>query len=150
MNTSLRVAEFHEAFGHPVRSKPQVIPTSQEAWLAFLLIAEELQELADALFDGSVNVAPAIDSDGLKYNPDLVAVADAIGDLDVVVNGAGIRHGFPMDTLGAEIHRSNMSKLGADGRPIYSRGMELDGKPEGKILKSELFVEPDIVKALAL
>jgi len=117
--------------------------------LTFKLILEELQELGDALFDGSVRLVMDVDDDGLKYNPDLVAVADAVGDLDVVVNGAGLRHGFDMERLGGVIHKSNMSKLGADGRPIYSRGMELDGKPEGKIMKGPGFVEPDIAGALA-
>lgn len=150
MKTFERVAEFHTAFGHPVRNSPQVIPTEAEALLTFQLILEELDELADALFDGSVSVVQKVHVDGITYNPDLIAAADAVGDLDYVVNGAGLRHGFDMDALGAEVHRSNMSKLGVDGKPLYSRGFELDGKPEGKILKSPLFQEPDIANAIGV
>lgn len=150
MSTYTRTAEFHEKFGHPVRENPQVIPSSDEAWLSFSLILEELQELADAMFDQSVSVVAHVAPDGLTYNPDLVAIADATGDLDVVVNGNGLRHGFDMERLGEEIHRSNMSKLGADGEPIYSRGVELDGKPAGKIMKGPGFFEPNIAEALGL
>lgn len=150
LSTAARVAEFHKLFGHPVREEAQVIPTKAEAHLAFLLILEELDELADALFDGSVNVVANIHEDGIIYNPDLVAIADAIGDLDYVVNGAGIRHGLNMDSLGKEIHESNLSKLDENGNPIISRGVELDGKPAGKILKSDQFFEPNIAKAIGL
>ena len=148
MNTATRTALFHKAFGHPVRNVPQAIPDKEEAWLAFNLIAEELQELADALFDRSVLVSPMIAPGGLRYKPYLTEVADAIGDLDVVVNGAGLRHGLDMDLLSEVIFDSNMSKLGVDGKPIYSRGMEIDGKPKGKIMKGPNFSEPDIEGAL--
>lgn len=127
-----------------------MIPTSDEAWLSFSLILEELQELAEAMFDGSVSVTANVSPDGLIYNPDLVAIGDATGDLDVVVNGNGLRHGFDMERLGEEVHRSNMSKLGADGQPIYSRGVELDGKPKGKIMKGPGFFEPNIAEVLGL
>lgn len=143
------VEKFHVAFGHPVRSEPQVIPSEREAWLAFQLILEELQELADSWFDGSVSLSVDTDEDGLKYNPDLVLSADAIADLRVVVTGAGLRMGLPLSSLDREVFDSNMSKLSAEGDPIYSRGVELDGKPEGKILKGENFREPDIAGVLA-
>ena len=97
MKTFERVAEFHTAFGHPVRNSPQVIPTEAEALLTFQLILEELDELADALFDGSVSVVQKVHVDGITYNPDLIAVADAVGDLDYVVYGAGLSHGIDMD-----------------------------------------------------
>lgn len=44
-----------------------------------------------------------------------------------------------------EIQRANMSKLGADGKPVYSRGIDLDGYPEGKVLKGANYVAPDLV-----
>lgn len=43
-----------------------------------------------------------------------------------------------------EIQRANMSKLGADGKPVYSRGVDLDGYPEGKVLKGANYVAPDL------
>ena len=45
-----------------------------------------------------------------------------------------------------EVQRANMSKLGADGRPIHSRGVELDGYPEGKVLKGPDYVAPDLAR----
>lgn len=149
ISTFDRTSQFHEVFGHPVRATPQVIPTEDEAFLALALIHEELDELALAMFDGSIRIRMEVDEE-VTYNPDLIEIADAIGDLDVVVNGAGLRHGFDMEKLGEAVHKSNMSKLGADGKPIYSRGMEIDGKPEGKIMKSPLFMEPDIAGAIGV
>lgn len=136
LSTFQRTAEFHEAFGHPVRVKPQVIPTKAEAILAFDLIAEELRELGEALFGESSTVSICHNFDAMAYRPNLTAVADAVGDLDVVVNGAGIRHGLDMERLSKAVSQSNMSKLGADGRPMYH--------PNGKIAKGPGFVEPDL------
>ena len=68
-------------------------------------------------------------------------IADAVGDLDVVVNGAGIRHGLDMDVLGREVYESNMSKQFEDG-PHYAEN--------GKILKGPNFREPNIAGALGI
>lgn len=43
-----------------------------------------------------------------------------------------------------EVQRANMSKLGADGKPVYSRGIELDGAPAGKVLKGANYSAPDL------
>lgn len=43
-----------------------------------------------------------------------------------------------------EVQRANMSKLGADGKPVYSRGLDIDGYPEGKVLKGERYIAPDL------
>lgn len=43
-----------------------------------------------------------------------------------------------------EVHRANMSKLGVDGKPIYSRGEHLDGYPKGKVLKGRNYSGPDL------
>lgn len=73
-------------------------------------------------------------------------MADAVADLDVVVNGAGIRHGFDMQALSREVFDSNMSKLGADGKPAYT----VPGDPTSKIAKGPNFREPDIAGVLGL
>ena len=154
MTTEQRTIEFHEAFGHPVRDTPQAIGRD-EAILALALIEEEFWELAEALFPGSKeqylyahDVGNVLTEEitryghAYHYEPNLIEVADALADLDVVVNGAGIRHGFDMQALSREVFSSNMSKLDADGKPIYH--------PNGKIAKSSLFKEPDIAGALGL
>lgn len=143
MTTESRTIEFHRTFGHPVRTEPQAL-SREEAILAFGLIEEELRELAEALFPGVTDdpecrpLTAAIH----HYSPDLVAVADALGDLDVVVNGAGIRHGFDMQAISREVFRSNMSKLGEDGKPIF--------RADGKILKGPGFTEPALATVLGI
>lgn len=131
--------------GHPVRTTPQTL-TREEAILALALIEEEYLELAEALFPGSSDLLDSpvgnIKDGRHAYAPDLVAVADAVADLDVVVNGCGIRHGFDMQALSREVFTSNMSKLGADGKPIY--------REDGKILKGPDFREPDIAGVLGI
>jgi predicted HAD superfamily Cof-like phosphohydrolase len=154
LTTEQRTIEFHEAFKHPVRSTPQTLCRT-EALLALALIEEEFWELAEALFPGSQEQYLYAHDPGLtltaeiastpgafQYEPNLIEVADALADLDVVINGAGIRHGFDMQALSREVFASNMSKLDADAKPIYH--------PNGKIAKSELFREPDIAGALGL
>ena len=112
------VRQFHEVFGHPVAGVPGLIP-DERAWLRYDLIAEELSELFDAILAG-----------------DMVAIADALGDLEYVVHGAAIEWGIPLEDVVREVHRSNLTKLGADGKPIY--------KDSGKVAKGPNFEEPDL------
>ncbi|MBT2587932.1 nucleoside triphosphate pyrophosphohydrolase family protein [Arthrobacter sp. ISL-95] len=145
MTTEQRTIEFHQAFSHPVRDTPQTLCRT-EAILALKLIEEEYHELCEALFPGSTDLldSPAsnIEDGRAPYEPNLIEVADALADLDVVINGAGIRHGFDMQALSHEVFSSNMSKLDADGKPLY--------RDDGKIAKSSLFREPDIAGALGI
>lgn len=162
MTTESRTIEFHRTFGHPVRTEPQTL-SREEAILALRLIEEEFIELADALFPGAwdewINEL-RIDGElgrltenrfhkelrdhefAYDYEPNLVEAADALGDLDVVINGAGIRHGFDMQAISREVFRSNMSKLGEDGKPIYQE--------DGKIAKGPGFTEPDLAAVLGI
>lgn len=139
-NSYEMVKEFHETFGHPVASEPMAIDDDRSA-LRVALILEEVIELVEA---------SGFDSTALQYamvrplrrvrEPDLVAIADALGDLDYVVNGAALEHGIPLPAVTEEVHRSNMTKLGADGKPIY--------REDGKILKGPGFEEPDLKRVL--
>jgi predicted HAD superfamily Cof-like phosphohydrolase len=72
----------------------------------------------------------------------VVAAADALGDLEYVVNGMALGMGIPLPEVVAEIHRSNMTKLGEDGKPIY--------REDGKILKGPGYEEPQLLKVLGL
>jgi len=119
-----RVKEFMESFGQEVKSKPEW-PDSETMELRIDLIEEELGEFKDAIVDG----------DGT-----LVDVADALSDLLYVVYGAGHSFGIDLDDCFAEVHRSNMSKLGEDGEPIY--------REDGKVLKGPNFSEPDLTSVL--
>ena len=116
------VREFHKAFNHPVNTIPRIVGPIRSN-LRIALIEEELNELKDAVEDN-----------------DIIAIADALADLDYVVNGAAIEYGIDLPTVTAEVHRSNMTKLGLDGKPIY--------RDDGKIMKGENYTPPDIKKVL--
>jgi len=68
-------------------------------------------------------------------------VADAIADLLYVVYGAALTFGIPTAEVFAEVHRSNMTKLGDDGLPIY--------RDDGKVLKGPHYSPPDLAPILA-
>jgi len=116
------VKQFHESFGVPGLAEPG-FPDDDRITLRLKLIDEEFGELQVAL-------ARAVEE------RDIIEVADAIADLLVVTYGTAHEFGIPIDEVFEEVHASNMSKLGADGRPIY--------REDGKVLKGPNFRPPDI------
>jgi predicted HAD superfamily Cof-like phosphohydrolase len=160
MNSYLMVSEFHRKFGHPAPVQLNEDHLNDPKWreLRVKLVAHELLELAQALgvdielgycherehtlsgkeLEGNVHIM-AVDVPDAP--PSMVGTADALADLDYVVNGAAVCFGIPLPLVTAEVHRSNMSKLGADGEPLMS--------PDGKILKGPNYREPDIAGLLA-
>lgn len=113
-----QLLEFHRTFGHPVGAVPE-FPAQSYIDLRIKLIEEELQELRDAV-----------------SARDMVETADALGDIMYVVIGMAVSFGIPIDKVFNEIHSSNMTKLGEDGKPIY--------REDGKILKGPNFRKPNI------
>ena len=124
MTNNEKVREFMETFGQDVHTK-SIWPNEQICDLRVDLIEEELDELKEAIY---------------SKEGTLVDVADALTDLLVVVYGGGHAFGIDLDKCFAEVHRSNMSKLGEDGKPIY--------REDGKILKGENYSEPNLGKIL--
>ena len=116
------VKEFHEVFNHPISKTPN-IPNEARCKLRDDLLAEEYQEYLDARKDN-----------------DIVEIADALGDMIVIICGTALEYGIPLDKVFNEIHRSNMSKLGADNKPIY--------REDGKILKGPNYSPPNIESIL--
>lgn len=118
------VGDFMEAFGQEVHIEPTLRdqPTQD---LRVDLIAEELDELRAAF-----------------ANHDIVEVADALTDLLYVVYGAGHAFGIDLDECFYEVHKSNMSKLGEDHRPIY--------RDDGKVLKGPNYFPPDLARVLCI
>lgn len=106
------VIDFHKKFGHPVRDTPQTI-TEQEAILAYGFIEEELEETSDALYTqewvtcGEENCC---DYPDYVYEPNLVEIADGLGDVVFTAYGMAIRHGIDLDRVLAAICESNMTK----------------------------------------
>ncbi len=124
-STLERVKEFHETYGLPVKDAPTISDTRINA-LRIGLLAEELDELKQALAEG-----------------DLVEALDALIDLQYVLDGAFLSFGMQglKEAAFDEVHRSNMSKLGADGKPVV--------RPEdGKILKGPDYFKPDLAQFL--
>lgn len=142
-NSYERVKEFHEVFGHPVGEKPE-LPSDDRQELRVALIFEEAIELAEALGFSTADVKDSVNymlyKIGSIHEQDIVGAADALGDLDYVVNGAALELGIDLPAVTAEVHRSNMTKLGPDGKPIY--------REDGKILKGEGYEPPNLEKVL--
>ena len=114
------VRKFMETFGQIVRTKPK-FPDEKTMRLRFDLIKEELDELEEAM-----------------KSKDLKEVADALTDILYVTYGAGCAYGIDLDKCFKEVQRSNMSKLGVDGKPIYNE--------KGKVMKGPNYTKPDLSK----
>ena len=117
-----KVNVFMDAFGQEVKRSPE-FPDLDTVALRYELIKEELQELFVAMAE-----------------KDMVEVADALTDILYVTYGAGHAFGIDLDACFREVQRSNMSKLGENGKPIY--------REDGKILKGPDYSEPDLKKVL--
>lgn len=89
-----KVEEFHKKFNVPVLKKPQ-IPTKDRCDLRVNLLQEELDELKEAI-----------------EKKDLVEIADACGDILVILSGTILEFGFKdiFNEIFNNIHNSNMSK----------------------------------------
>ena len=152
MNTIDKVRIFHKTFEHPVAEQLTTGSFGLRA-LRIRLIAEELGEFARACGVSlllSVDAAKGEETDYLEVldrcnasvAPDIVEMADALGDLDYVIQGANLVFGIPAEAVLDEIQRSNMSKAGPDGKPIK--------REDGKILKGPNYFKPNIAKVLGV
>jgi len=119
------VKEFHEAFKLDYRETPKADLGVDKNMLRYKLMREENEEYLDAANDN-----------------DLIEVADALGDMLYILCGTIIEHGlqYKIEQVFNEIQRSNMSKLGADGNPIY--------REDGKVLKGPHYFKPNIEEIL--
>ena len=119
------VTEFHTAFkiGHSETPKADLGATKK--LLRYNLMKEENEEYLEAV-----------------QNNDLVEIADALGDMMYILCGTIIEHGLQdkIEAVFDEIQRSNMSKLGEDGQPIY--------REDGKVMKGPNYFKPDFSKLL--
>src|SRR5678815_590843 len=141
-----RVLEFHGAFAHPAPDKFTPIRDPKLLELRCRLLLEEVLEFCAAagyyvtINHPDDNYATCIDDidlvkmDGI--DPNDVEMADALGDIKFVADGAAVCMGLDMEPVEVEIWRSNMSKLGADGKPIV--------REDGKILKGPNYFPPNI------
>ena len=119
------VKEFHTAFEIGYSQEPKASLGESKNLLRFNLMKEENEEYLEA-----------------AQNNDLTEIADALGDMMYILCGTIIEHGLQdlIEVVFDEIQRSNMSKLGADGRPIY--------REDGKVLKGPGYFKPDFSKII--
>ncbi len=115
------VKAFHTAFKIGHREAPKADLGNAKNTLRFNLMKEENEEYLEA-----------------ANNDDLVEVADALGDMLYILCGTIIEHGMQhkIEEVFNEIQRSNMSKLGEDGEPIY--------RADGKVMKGPNYFKPNI------
>ena len=117
-----KVGLFMTTFGQEVKKRPS-LSSDKINNLRINLIQEELNEFMEAI-----------------SNKDLKEAADALTDILYVTYGAGHAFGINLDNCFDEVQRSNMSKLGNDGKPIYNEN--------GKVMKGPNYFKPDLNKFL--
>jgi predicted HAD superfamily Cof-like phosphohydrolase len=119
------VAEFHTSFGLGVSQEMKADLGESKNLLRFNLMKEENEEYLEAV-----------------KNNDLVETADALGDMLYILCGTILEHGLQhkIEEVFEEIQRSNMSKLGVNGKPIY--------REDGKVMKGPNYFKPNFEEIL--
>lgn len=118
-----KLVEFNEVYGINYSKELVKNPTIKNHELRYELMREENKEFLEAIM-----------------NEDPVEVADAVGDMLYILLGTILDLGLQnkIEDIFNEIHRSNMSKLGEDSKPIY--------REDGKLLKGPNFTPPNLVQ----
>lgn len=116
------VLEFHKTYNVPIN----VSFTEELVDLRVSLCVEECKEVEEELW---LNSPEFIDKKRLTKE---------LADLLYVTIGVAVTFGLPLEEVFNEVHKSNMSKLGEDGKPIM--------RSDGKILKGPFYKEPDLDK----
>nr|WP_216386783.1 nucleoside triphosphate pyrophosphohydrolase family protein [Arcanobacterium phocae] len=137
------VRQFHEVYHLPiVDDAPNA--DRERVHMRLALIAEEFSELVGAVYGkqarSDIESAWARAQSHDDLSRDTIEVADALGDLVYVIYGMALELGIPLPKVLEEIQASNLSKLGADGEPIY--------REDGKVLKGPDYFPPRIARAL--
>lgn len=119
------VKKFHETFGLGVSYEMKADLGTQKNDLRFELMREENEEYLEAV-----------------RNNDIVETADALGDMLYILCGTILEHGLQhkIEEVFDEIQNSNMSKLGANGKPIY--------REDGKVMKGPDYFKPNFEEIL--
>lgn len=116
------VRKFMQTFGQIVKDKAE-FPNEKVVKLRYDLIKEELDELKEAI-----------------NQKNMIEVADALTDILYVTYGAGHAFGINLDKCFDEVQKSNMSKLGENGKPIFNES--------GKVMKGPKYFKPNLNKFL--
>jgi predicted HAD superfamily Cof-like phosphohydrolase len=116
---------FHAAFNLPRQALPSLAIDESLAKTRIALLEEEVGEYLEAVSES-----------------DLVGIADALADIVYVIFGTAVTYGIDLDRVLSEVHRSNMSKLDRDGKPLV--------RADGKVIKSDQYFPPDVAGGLKL
>lgn len=117
------VKKFHETYNCGIGTRPELPQGLDVRALRVKILREEFDEYESA-----------------EGEDDLVEIADALADIVYIAFGTAIVYGIPLNDVLEEVQRSNMSKLGVDGKPII--------REDGKVLKGPNYFKPNIAKIL--
>lgn len=120
--TQANVTSMCAAFGQDVHHELHE-PSAKVRGLRIALLTEEYKEYLNA-----------------EQGRDIVEIADALGDMTVIIYGTAAAYGINLDSVVAEIHRSNMTKLDADGNVIR--------RADGKIMKPDTYEPPQLAELI--
>lgn len=124
------VREFHEAFDLPRPEHAPLVLDPDLVRLRLRLIREEYEEVRTELEILAYSKNPTL------VNETLARLLKELADLRYVVEGCAVAFGLPFEEAFEEVHRSNMSKLDENGKPLY--------REDGKVMKSPLYQEADM------
>lgn len=112
---------FHETYQVGYAQKPTAELSKEKVLLRHRLMTEENEEYLEA-----------------AINQDIVGIADALGDMLYILCGTIISHGLQdkIEEVFEAIQKSNMSKLGENGQPLF--------REDGKVIKGPNYFPPDI------
>ena len=123
------VKEFNKAYDVPTWFTAESFDQYEDAVIEQMtLIDEEHHELLDA--------HEVWKRDRFRTKYDEAKILDAICDSIYVLIGLALKMNFDLDGAFREVHRSNMSKLGEDAKPIK--------RADGKVLKGPHFTPPKL------
>lgn len=134
------VRDFHRAFDIPILDRPS-IPYLNRVLLRQRLIQEEFREVEEEFERIKQRLVMGYPNARAVYY-DIARLAKELADLHYVIDGTELEFGIPGDEVYTEVHQSNMSKLGSDGRPLR--------RHDGKVLKGPNYFEADILTVLGI
>lgn len=139
-----KVKEFMQTFGQATPTNPTV-PDAKTRILRVKLLLEEVLELAEASgikITSEVPKGEELTGGNLymseKGETDLVGVADALADIDYVMQGAAVAYGLDLEPFCDEVHSSNMTKLWKESElpEAKVRGYSITPTPKGYLVKN--------------
>ncbi len=123
MHEAIRqVEEFYKVFDIPISKKCQ-LPDQEARDLRMRLLSEEVGEYFTA-----------------EETADMEEIADGLADMVYIICGTALTYGIPLEQVFDVVHRSNMAKLGPEGKPLV--------RSDGKVTKPEGWKPPDIARVL--